>query len=221
MSHSCFIHSSTDGHLGCFPNLAIVNNTEVNIGVLVFFQISVLGSFGYIPRSGITGSKKAGPFLIFWGISILLSTVVAPVCYFKKKKEEEEKEEEDDPFPAWICKFSSHSRAKFKSFYISWTKRVPILHSLWAVDHFTGVSCENPLLPPGKSAAELGSPLSFSVHWPNPGAGEMRPRARRSLPTPLHASPSGHAQLFTNCLKWLLPRYRGESCGTDCGAHRF
>ena len=57
MSHSCFIHSSNDGHLGCFHMLVIVNNAPMNIGMLMFFQISVLGSFRYIPRSGITGSK--------------------------------------------------------------------------------------------------------------------------------------------------------------------
>ena len=70
MFHDCFIHSSVDGYLGCFHILVIFTN-NANIGVLMFFQISVLGSFGYIPRSGIAGSK-ADPFLIFWGISILL-----------------------------------------------------------------------------------------------------------------------------------------------------
>ena len=34
----------------------------MNIGVLMFFQISVLGSFGYIPRSGIAGSKGRSIF---------------------------------------------------------------------------------------------------------------------------------------------------------------
>ena len=155
MSHSCFIHSATDGHLGRFHILVIVNNAAMNIGVLIFFSVSVLFSFSYIPRSGIAESKgksififnflkrfclfifrqkerrdkererninvwlplacpllgtwpatqacasnwvsnlqpfgsqastqptkphQPGPFLIFWGISILLSTVASPVC---------------------------------------------------------------------------------------------------------------------------------------------
>ena len=52
-----FIHSSTDGNLGCFQILTIVNNAAMDIGVLRFFWINVLGSFVYIPRSGIAGSK--------------------------------------------------------------------------------------------------------------------------------------------------------------------
>ena len=37
--------------------LVTVNNASVNIGVLIFFQISFLGSFGNIARSGVAGSK--------------------------------------------------------------------------------------------------------------------------------------------------------------------
>ena len=62
MSHCCFTHSSTAGHLGYFRILAIVNNAAMNIGVLIFFQISVLGSFRYIPRSGMAGSKGRSIF---------------------------------------------------------------------------------------------------------------------------------------------------------------
>ena len=62
MSHSCFIHSSINGHLGWIHILVIVNNTEMNIGVLTFFQISVLDFFRYIPRSAIDGSKGRSIF---------------------------------------------------------------------------------------------------------------------------------------------------------------
>ena len=40
MYHIFFIHSSVDGHLGCFFVLAIVNTTAVNIRVHVFSNLS-------------------------------------------------------------------------------------------------------------------------------------------------------------------------------------
>ena len=43
--------------MGSFYILVVINNAAMNIRVLLFFQIGVLGSFGYIPRSGIAGSK--------------------------------------------------------------------------------------------------------------------------------------------------------------------
>ena len=49
-----FIHSSVDGHLGCFHVLAIVNNASVNNGIHVSF--SILVSSGYGPRNGVAGS---------------------------------------------------------------------------------------------------------------------------------------------------------------------
>ena len=60
--HFFFINSSTDGHLSCFHILAIVNNAAMNIGILMFFQISVLSSFRNIPRSVIAGSKGRSIF---------------------------------------------------------------------------------------------------------------------------------------------------------------
>ena len=62
MYHSCFIYSSTDRHLGCFQILAIANDTAMNIGMHIFFQIGVSSLFGYIPRSGIAGSKGSSIF---------------------------------------------------------------------------------------------------------------------------------------------------------------
>ena len=49
-----FIHSSVNGHLGCFHVLVIVNSAAMNVGVPVSFRIIVLS--GYMPRSGIAGS---------------------------------------------------------------------------------------------------------------------------------------------------------------------
>ena len=53
-NHTLLIHSSVDGHLGCFHVLAIVTSAAMNIEVHVSFQIIVLS--GYMPRSGIAGS---------------------------------------------------------------------------------------------------------------------------------------------------------------------
>ena len=53
MYHNFFIHSSIDGHLGCFHVQAIVNSAAVNNGMHVSF--SILVSSGYTPRSGIAG----------------------------------------------------------------------------------------------------------------------------------------------------------------------
>ena len=55
MYHNFFIRSSDDGHLGCFHVLAIVNSAAMNNGVHVSF--SVLVSSGYMPSSGIVGSR--------------------------------------------------------------------------------------------------------------------------------------------------------------------
>ena len=54
MYHNFFIHSSVDGHLGCFHDLAIINSAAMNIGVHVSFWIMVFS--GYMPRSRIAGS---------------------------------------------------------------------------------------------------------------------------------------------------------------------
>ena len=54
MYHSFLIHSSADGHLGCFYVLAMINSAAMNIGVHV--SLSDLVSLVCMPRSGIAGS---------------------------------------------------------------------------------------------------------------------------------------------------------------------
>ena len=54
MYHNFCIHSSVDGHLGCFHILATVNSAALNDGIHV--SLSVLVSSVYMPRSGTAGS---------------------------------------------------------------------------------------------------------------------------------------------------------------------
>ena len=51
--HSFLIHSSADGHLGCFHVLVTVNSTAMNIRVHV--SLSILVSSVCMPISGIAG----------------------------------------------------------------------------------------------------------------------------------------------------------------------
>ena len=57
MYQNFLIHSSVDGHLGCFHVLAIVNSVAMKNGIHVSF--SILVSSGYMARSGVAGSYGA------------------------------------------------------------------------------------------------------------------------------------------------------------------
>ena len=54
MCHIFFIHSSVDGHLGCFHVLAVASSAAVSMGVHVSFRIRAVPR--YMSRSGKDGS---------------------------------------------------------------------------------------------------------------------------------------------------------------------
>ena len=62
ISYVVFIHSSVNGHLGCFHILAIMTSAAVNIRVHVSFKIRAFS--GYMPGTGIAGSYGSSVFSI-------------------------------------------------------------------------------------------------------------------------------------------------------------
>ena len=57
-----FIHSSVDGHLGCFQILVTVKSAATNMGVYLSLQYSVFLFGRYIPNIGLVGSYDGSIF---------------------------------------------------------------------------------------------------------------------------------------------------------------
>ena len=78
MYHTFFIHSSVDGHLGCFLVLAIVNSAAMTIGCMYLFKLEFLSFLDICSVVGLL-NHMVTLFYVFIGTSILFSIVAVPI----------------------------------------------------------------------------------------------------------------------------------------------
>ena len=72
MDHIFFIHASVGGHLGCFRNLAVVNNAATTMEMQV--------SLGDLALSKIMSSTETRLLLPFWFGCLLFGSCLIPLA---------------------------------------------------------------------------------------------------------------------------------------------
>ena len=125
MYHSFLIHSSADGHLGCFHVLTIINSAAMNIGAHVSFSILnllILGGHGLEAelQSGSISSWTLwiGPLVFregegLRGTAAGMLTLAGVVCAMAHTRETLSKEGSGCwkcwPPPPWLCRWVGYS----------------------------------------------------------------------------------------------------------------
>ena len=111
MYHSFLIHSSVDGHLGCFHVLAIINSAVMIIGVHV--SLSILVSLVCMPSSEIAGSYGSSSSVFLGNLHPVLRSGYTSLYSHQQC------ERVPTPSPAFIvCRFLDHSHS-------DWHEMVP------------------------------------------------------------------------------------------------
>ena len=78
------IHSSADGHLGCYHVVAIINSAAMNIGVHV--SPSILVSSVCMPSNGISGSYDRSSYSFLRNLHTVLQSGCTSLHFYKKCK---------------------------------------------------------------------------------------------------------------------------------------